>query len=77
MDGGREERPKREIVTTELVAGADFFHHLPCAPEDNNWRDRERVRVKPRPQHTTTKHNAHCDRYKHNNVTLKQTRLWC
>lgn len=31
MDGGREERPKREIVTTELVAGADFFHHLPCA----------------------------------------------
>lgn len=32
---GREERAKREIVTTELVAGADFFHHLPCAaPED-------------------------------------------
>lgn len=29
--GWREERPKREIVTTELVAGADFFHHLPCA----------------------------------------------
>lgn len=34
-DGGKEERTKREIVTTELVAGADFFHHLPCeAPED-------------------------------------------
>lgn len=30
-EGGREQRPKREIVTTELVAGADFFHHLPCA----------------------------------------------
>lgn len=29
-DGWREERPKREIFTTELVAGADFFHHLPC-----------------------------------------------
>lgn len=29
MKGG-EERPKRVIVTTELVAGADFFHHLPC-----------------------------------------------
>lgn len=33
--GRREERAKREIVTTELVAGADFFHHLPCeAPGD-------------------------------------------
>lgn len=39
MEGGREERAKREIVTTELVAGADFFHHLPCvAPEDTSQR---------------------------------------
>ena len=26
-EGGRSE--EREIITTELVAGADFFHHLP------------------------------------------------
>lgn len=58
MDGGREERPKREIVTTELVAGADFFHHLPCAAGRQRLEDWERVRVKPRPQDPTTKHNA-------------------
>lgn len=58
----REERPKREIVTTELVAGADFFHHLPCAAGRQRLEDWERVRVKAHPQHPTTKHNAsQCD----------------
>lgn len=57
-DGWRDGRPKREIVTTELVAGADFFHHLPCAAGRQQLEDWERVRVKPRPQHPTTKHNA-------------------
>lgn len=57
-DGWREERPKREIVTTELVAGADFFHHLPCVAGRQQLEDLERVRVKPHPQHPTTKHNA-------------------
>ena len=50
MDEGgrwREGRPKREIVTTELVAGADFFHHLPCAAGRQRSEDWERVRVKP------------------------------
>lgn len=57
-DGWREERPKREIVTTELVAGADFFHHLPCVAGGQQLEDWERVRVKPHPQHPATKHNA-------------------
>lgn len=46
-DECREERPKREIVTTELVAGAHFFHHLPCAAGRRRLKDWERVRVKP------------------------------
>lgn len=53
-----EERSKREIVTTELVAGADFFHHLPCGAGRRRLEDWERVRVKPRPHHPTIKHIA-------------------
>lgn len=45
----REERPKREIITTELVAGADFFHHLPCEAGRQRLEDWGRVRVKPTP----------------------------
>lgn len=54
----REGRPKREIVTTKLVAGADFFHHLPCAARRQRVEEWERTRVKPRPQHPTTKHST-------------------
>ena len=54
MDGGRKDQ-KRAIVTTELVAGADFFHHLPCVAGRQRLEDRERVRVKPRPYHPNTK----------------------
>lgn len=57
-DAWREERPKRKIVTTELVAGADFFHHLPCAAGRQRLEVWERVRVKLHPQHPKTKHNA-------------------
>lgn len=56
MEGGRKE--KREIVTTELVAGADFFHHLPCAAGGQHLEDWERVRVKPRPQQPHTLHKV-------------------
>lgn len=56
MDEGKEERPKREIVTTELVAGADFFHHLPCAAQKTTIGELERVRVKPRSHQPRTKH---------------------
>lgn len=31
--GKGEDVKKREIITTELVAGADFFHHLPWSME--------------------------------------------
>lgn len=57
-DGWREQSRKREIVTTELVAGADFFHHLPCAAGRQRLEVWERVRVRPRPQHPSIKHNA-------------------
>lgn len=46
--GWRGESWKREIVTTELVAGADFFHHLPCDARRQS-EDWERIRVKPQP----------------------------
>lgn len=59
-EGWREERPKREIVTTELVAGADFFHHLPCAAGRQRLKDWERVRVKPHP--TTPDNQTQCIR---------------
>lgn len=51
MEGGRKDQ--KEIITTKLVAGADFFHHLPCAAGRQRLEDWERVRVKPRPQHPT------------------------
>lgn len=67
----REERPKREIVTTKLVAGADFFHHLPCVA-GRRLEDWERVRVNPRPQHPT---NKECIRELHFKAVVKKSTL--
>lgn len=60
MEGGegeREEGPKRAIITTELVAGADFFHHLPCAAGRQrleDWRESEL-----NPAHNQTQASEH------------------